>query len=115
MLRGELVIVSAQGDYGKPRPAVVIQNDRLLDQIDSVTVCFLTAEVIPTKNLRVTVEPDIVNGLHQRSQIQIEKIMTFPRSKVRGPIGRLTIEQMRDIDRYLMIFFDLLPPIELAP
>ena len=42
MQRGQLGIVSAQGDYGKPRPAVVIQNSRLLDQVDSVTVCFLT-------------------------------------------------------------------------
>ncbi|MGN6583010.1 MAG: type II toxin-antitoxin system PemK/MazF family toxin [Rhizobiaceae bacterium] len=87
MLRGELVIVSAQGDYGKPRPAVVIQNDRLLGQIDSVTVCFLTSEVIPTKNLRVTVEPDIANGLHQRSQIQIEKIRLSPVRRCAGRSG----------------------------
>lgn len=114
MLRGDVVIVSAPGDYGKPRPAVVIQNNRLLDQFDSVTVCFLTSEVVPAKNLRVNVEPDEANGLRERSQVQVEKIMTFPRSKVRGPIGRLDIDQMRDIDRYLLIFFDLLPPIELA-
>lgn len=115
MLRGELVIVSAQGDYGKPRPAVVVQNSRLLDQIDSVTVCFLTSQVVPAKNLRVTVEPNAANNLRELSQIQIEKVMTFPRSKVHGPIGRLSAEHMRDVDRYLMLFFDLLPPIASAP
>lgn len=114
MLRGEVVIVSAQGDYGKPRPAVVVQNSRLLDQIDSVTVCFLTSKIIPTRNLRITIEPDHINGLHERSQVQVEKIMTFPRSKVRGPIGRLNSEQIRDLDRYLMVFLDLLTPVELS-
>lgn len=115
MRRGELVIVSAQGDYGKPRPAVVIQSDRLLDRLDSVTVCFLTSNVVPTRNLRVVVEPEPSNSLREPSQVQIDKIMTFPRAKVRGPIGKLSTEQMRDVDRYLTIFFDLLPPIELAP
>ena len=51
MLRGEVVIVSAQGDYGKPRPAVVVQNSRLLDQLDSVTVCFLTSKYVLLKDL----------------------------------------------------------------
>jgi mRNA interferase MazF len=114
MLRGDVVIVSAQGDYGKPRPAVVVQNNRLLNQIDSVTVCFLTSKVIPTRNLRITIEPDDINGLRERSQVQIEKMMTFNRSKVRGPVGRLSMDQMRDIDRYLMIFLDLLPPVQLT-
>ena len=27
MKRGDVVIVSAPGDFGKPRPAVVIQSD----------------------------------------------------------------------------------------
>ncbi len=114
MQRGQLVIVSAQGDYGKPRPAVVIQNSRLLDQIDSVTVCFLTTRIVPARNLRVTIKPDALNGLLEPSQVQIEKIMTFPRSKVRGPIGQLSENELRDVDRYLMIFLDLLPPAPLA-
>jgi mRNA interferase MazF len=114
MRRGELAIVSAQGDYGKPRPALIIQSGSLLDQMESITVCFLTTEIVPTKNFRVTLEPDGTNGLRERSQVQIEKIMTFPRAKVRGPIGHLTAAQMRDVDRFLMIFLDLLPPFEIS-
>lgn len=111
MQRGDLVIVSAHGDYGKPRPAVVIQNTRLLDQIDSVTVCFLTSNVVPARNLRISVSPAPGNGLREPSQVQIDKIMTFPREKVRGPIGKLAAEEMRDVDRYLMVFLDLLAPL----
>lgn len=114
MRRGELVIVSAQGAYGKPRPALIIQSGNLLDQMQSVTVCFLTSDIVQAKNFRVTLEPDAANGLRERSQVQIEKIMTFPVDKVRGPIGHLAPEQMRDVDRFLMIFLDLLPPFEIS-
>lgn len=115
MQRGDLVIVSAQGDYGKPRPAVVIQNGKLIEQIDSITVCFLTSKTVPARNLRVTVDPTPENGLREPSQVQIEKIMTFPREKVRGPIGKLADEQVRDVDRELMVFLDLLVPFTVSP
>jgi len=114
MRRGELVIVSAQGDYGKPRPAVVIQNDRLDEMVDSVTVCFLTTNLIEGRRFRIDVQPKADNGLRERSQVQIDKIMTFPREKVRGPVGRLTSEELRKIDRGLLLLLDLLPPIEIA-
>jgi len=113
MNRGDVVIVSAQGDYGKPRPAVVIQNGRLGDLVESVVVCFLTSKVIGAHTMRVTITPDSANGLQERSQVQVDKIMTFPKEKVRGPIGRLAGDQMRSIDRNLMILLDLLPPIEI--
>lgn len=113
MRRGDVVIVSAKGDYGKPRPAIVIQNDRLNDLLESVTVCFLTSDLTNSRNLRVSIEPEPANGLREPSQVQIEKIMTFPKDKVRGPVGRLNGEQLRAVDRGLLIFFDLLPPFEL--
>jgi mRNA interferase MazF len=114
MRRGELVIVSAKGDYGKPRPAVVIQNDRLEDMVESITVCFLTTDLIKGRRFRIDVQPETGNGLREQSQVQIDKIMTFPRDKVRGPVGRLTAEQVREIDRGLLLLLDLLPPIEIA-
>ncbi|NGO50656.1 type II toxin-antitoxin system PemK/MazF family toxin [Allomesorhizobium camelthorni] len=113
MRRGDLVIVSAKGDYGKPRPAVVIQNDRLEDWVESLTVCFLTTDLTTGRNLRVDVEPNSGNGLHGKSQVQIEKIMTFPKDKARGPVGRLSSDQMRAVDRGLLLLLDLLPPIEI--
>jgi mRNA interferase MazF len=39
--RGDLVTVAVSGDYGKPRPALVIQTDHL-PETDSVLVCLLT-------------------------------------------------------------------------
>ena len=81
MRRGELVIVSAKGDYGKPRPAVVIQNDRLEDMVESITVCFLTTDLIKGRRFRIDVQPETGNGLREQSQVQIDKIMTFSGGK----------------------------------
>lgn len=114
MDRGDLVIVSARGDYGKPRPAVVIQNERLEDVVESVTVCFLTTDLIQGRRLRIDVDPHAGNGLREPSQIQVDKIMIFPREKVRGPIGRLNIDQVRAVERWLLLFLDLVPPIEIS-
>lgn len=110
MQRGSVVIVSAPGDYGKPRPAVIIQNSRLLKLIDSVTVCFLTSDIAANGPLRVPVSPSPANSLQVPSQIQVEKIMTFPRQKVRGPIGELTAAEMSLVDDGLLLFLDLFPP-----
>lgn len=111
MRRGDLVVVSAQGDYGKPQPAVVIQNDRLIDLVPSDTVCFLTSDIEPNRHLRIEIEPSPENGLRIVSQVQIDKIMTFPKAKAQGPIGRLSGGEMIKVDQGLLTFLDLMPPI----
>ncbi|MGH8611906.1 MAG: type II toxin-antitoxin system PemK/MazF family toxin [Gammaproteobacteria bacterium] len=45
MKRGDLVTVAMQGDFGKPRPALVIQSDLFNDTHPSVTVLPLTSEI----------------------------------------------------------------------
>lgn len=110
MERGSVVVVSAQGDYGKPRPAVVISATWLIEPLGSVSVCLMTSEIIPAGPMRITVEPTASNDLRNLTQIQIDKIMTFPCSKVRGPIGNLTERQRSDMDRGLLSFLDLAHP-----
>ncbi len=39
MKRGDIVLVTAPGDYGKRRPAVVIQSDLFNDTHASIVVC----------------------------------------------------------------------------
>jgi mRNA interferase MazF len=111
MRRGDVVIVSAPGSFGKPRPAVVIQNSRLERLLSSVIVCFMTTDGEQTHHLRILIEPSQENNLRETSHVQTDKIMTFPTDKVRGPIGRLTDGQMMAIDRGLLAILDLLPPI----
>jgi mRNA interferase MazF len=114
MKRGDVVIVSGKRDYGKPRPAIVIQNERLTGRIDSVSVCLMTSDLSNESLLRVTIEPEKGNGLRAKSQVQIEKIMTFPSEKVRGPVGRISGDQLYEVDRGLMFHLDLVQPFEVT-
>lgn len=105
--RGDVVLVSAPGDYGKPRPAILVQNDLTSEIVDSRTVCLLTSHLLNAPVTRVTLEPSDENGLRQTSQVQVDKLITLDKEKVRGPIGRLTVEQISAIDRLLLVHLDL--------
>ncbi|MBS0510319.1 MAG: type II toxin-antitoxin system PemK/MazF family toxin [Proteobacteria bacterium] len=106
MMRGTLVTVALQGDYGKPRPAVVIQSD-LFDEHPSVTVLPLTTELRDTPLFRIDVEPSPDNGLQKRSQIMIDKIHTVPRSKLGSMLGKLSDDEQIAVNRSLMLFLGL--------
>ncbi|MER2551873.1 MAG: type II toxin-antitoxin system PemK/MazF family toxin [Thauera sp.] len=105
-MRGGLITVALQGDYGKPRPAVVIQSD-LFDEHPSVTLLPLTSDLRDTPLFRITIEPSAENGLRQRSQIMIDKIQTVPRAKVGPSLGRLSDDEQIAVNRSLMLFLGL--------
>ena len=101
MQRGDLVTVSLQGDYGKPRPALVVQSDLLAD-LESVVICPVTSELRDAA-FRVTIEPSPANGLQKLSQVMVDKISTLPRARISEPFGRLDDERMRAISRALLL------------
>ena len=103
MKRGDLIQVATPGDYGKPRPALVVQTD-LFAEHPSMTICLLTTHLQQTPLFRHTVDPCPENGLAAPSQIQIDKIMTIPRQKVGQTIGTLTEKQMSEITRLLALW-----------
>jgi mRNA interferase MazF len=86
--RGDLITVSAPRDYGKPRPATVIQSD-WPTATDSVLVALLTSELVNAPLYRLTIEPSDANGLKAPSQVMIDKIVAIPREKCGKVIGRL--------------------------
>ena len=101
--RGDLVTVALSGDYGKPRPALVIQSD-LFDCHPSVTILPVTSERRGTPLFRIDVAPDPGNGLRTPSQIMIDKAQTLPREKVGSVIGRLTDAELVRVERALALF-----------
>jgi mRNA interferase MazF len=89
MRRGDVVVVAAAGDYGKPRPAVVVQTDAFPDTHTSVVICQLTSEIVEAPDFRITIDPNQANGLRARSQIMADKPVTVRRARIGKSIGRL--------------------------
>jgi mRNA interferase MazF len=89
MRRGDVVIVAASGDYGKPRPAIIVQSDAFPQAHASVIVCQLTSDLADAPDFRVTIEPDVANGLRVLSQIMADKPVTVRRARIRQQIGHL--------------------------
>lgn len=103
MKRGDLVPVALQGDYGKPRPALIIQSD-LFSEHPSVTLLPVTSELRDTPLFRIPVAPTPQNGLKTPSQVMIDKAQSVPRDKVGAPFGRLEDETVLAVDRALAVF-----------
>ena len=107
MKRGEIWTVAGSGDYiGKPRPAVILQDDRF-DATDSITVCLLTTEPDDMQLFRIPVEPDDRNGLDGVSRIMVDKVTTVRRSRLGAPMGRLGDEDVIRLDRAILVFLGL--------
>lgn len=89
MKRGDIVTVAVPGDYGKPRPAVVILADELVDEHASICFCQFTTTINEVADYRVAVEPSPSNGLRAFSQIMADKPLTVARHRIGPVIGRL--------------------------
>lgn len=106
MKRGDLILVVTPGDYGKPRPALIVQTG-LFSEHPSVTICLLTSHLKQTPLFRYNVEPHTDNGLSVASDVQIDKIMTVPREKIGSVIGQLTNKQMSEITKLLALWIGI--------
>jgi mRNA interferase MazF len=107
MRRGDVVVTAAPGDYGKPRPAVVVQSEALVE-IKSVVICLITTDLErQPSDFRLTIEPSSTNGLRERSQVMVDKLLTVPIGKVRGPIGLLSRQEMASVSRGLVVLLGL--------
>jgi len=102
MKRGDIVVVAAPGDYGKARPALVVQADALTELgAQSIVLSLMSSAELRSPLFRIAVEPSETNGLEQTSQIMVDKLLTVPREKVTQVIGRLTDEQLVHLNRTL--------------
>jgi mRNA interferase MazF len=106
MRRGDLVTVAAPGDYGKPRPAVIVQSDRILN-VDSIILCPLTSVERDAPLFRLTVGASASTGLRQQSQIMVEKIRSVRRDRCGPVMGRLDDETLAALDELLAIVVGL--------
>lgn len=104
MKRGDLVTVAMSGDFGKPRPALVIQSDRFEDT-GTVTVLLVSGTLVQAPLIRLTIQPTAGNGLRKPSQVMVDKAMSVKRDKIGPTFGRLDEETMISVARSLAVFF----------
>lgn len=106
MRRGDLVTVAMQGDFGKPRPALVIQAD-LFAAHSSVTVLPVTSTIVNAPLLRISIQPDLENSLQKPSQIMIDKALTVKRDKIGQAFGYVGADTLVEIERCLAVFLGI--------
>ena len=107
MRRGEIwTVASGEGYAGKPRPAVIIQDDHF-DMTVSMTICPFTTDPMEAPLIRLPVLPHPENGLRMPSRLMVDKIATVPKSKLGDRIGRLADEDIVRLNRALLVFLGI--------
>ena len=106
MKRGEIWTVAGVVYASKPRPALVIQDDRF-DATDSVTVIPMTTTVVDAPLVRIGLAASETTGISQDSHLMVDKVTTVRRSAVQDRLGRVTATQLVETERALMVFLGL--------
>lgn len=101
-----MVTVAVSGDFGKPRPAVIVQADQF-EAVGTIAVLLISNTLVDAPLLRLTVPPSAENGLLRPSQVMIDKIMSVKRDKIGTTVGRLDDEVLVAISRSLAVFLGI--------
>ncbi|NMG56769.1 type II toxin-antitoxin system PemK/MazF family toxin [Aromatoleum aromaticum] len=105
-MRGDFVTIVMQGDFGKPRPALVIQADPFSEHA-TVTVLPVTSTLVAAPLFRITVQPSTENGLQKPSQVMADKAVTVKRVKIGQAFGRIDANAMVEVERCLAVFLGI--------
>jgi mRNA interferase MazF len=107
MKRGEIWTVAAGTGYaGKPRPAVILQDDRF-SATNSVTICAFTTNPAEAPLFRLAVEPSDTNGLKALCRLMVDKIATVPRARIGARVGLLGDEDIVRLNRAMLVFLGM--------
>ena len=107
MKRGEILTVAGGKDYAaKPRPAVIVQNDRF-DATGSITICALTSDKSEAPLFRIVIQPSDQNKITTTSRLMVDKITTISKSKLGSRIGHLDAADMARVNKAMLIFLGL--------
>jgi mRNA interferase MazF len=102
VIRGDLVVVATRGRYtGKPRPALIVQDDIFNDTHASITVCLVTSDLVDAPLFRVPLPAGVRTGLGEPSQVMTDKIFSVPRESIGKAIGHCTAGEMATIEAAL--------------
>lgn len=107
MKRGEIWTLVGGADYaGKPRPAVIVQDDDF-DATRSITIGAFTTDPTKAPLFRIPVQPNERNGLHAACNLMVDKLTTVPKEKLGSRIGRLDDEDILRLNKAMLVFLGL--------
>lgn len=107
MKRGEIWTVAGGPEYaGKPRPVVILQDERF-NGLLSITICPFTTNPVSAPLFRLPVKPNERNGLKTVCSLMIDKITTAPKTKMGARVGRLDDEDIVRMNRAVLVFLGL--------
>ena len=107
MKRGQIVTIAMQGDFGKPRPALIIQSDSFNETHPSITVLLVSSELVNAPLFRINLTPNNGNGLNKPCQIMVDKPMTVKREKIGTLIGKIDDAVMLQVNRAIVVWMGL--------
>jgi len=107
IVRGDVVICAAPGDYGKPRPAVVVQSDLFNATHSSIVVCLITSHLEDAPLFRIPVPTSTKTGLKVPSQVMVDKVIAIPRNRITHRAGALGPGTVKEIEEALRVWLDL--------
>ena len=96
-----------QGDFGKPRPVLVLQHDAFNLSHATTTIAMLSTHIVSAPLFRITLDPSTENCLEHVSQIQVDKIATVSRDKLSPAFGRIDADTMLRVNRALALWVGL--------
>ncbi len=100
MNRGDLMTVVAAGNYGKPRPAVVIQSDKIAET-DTVLTCLMTSVERDAPEYRLALPATTITGLRATPYVMGDKIFAIRRDKCGPVFGRVPDELLTGLNDML--------------
>ncbi len=110
MKRGEIWTISGGKDYsGKPRPVVILQDDRFHETV-SIMVCGFTTDPTDAPLFRLLIEPSESNGLRAVSRLMVDKVTTVRKTKLGARLGHLADEDMVRLNRAVLVFLGIAAP-----
>jgi mRNA interferase MazF len=105
--RGDVVLMVASGDIGKPRPGVIVRANELGDKTTSVLICPMSSDLSDFHRSRPLIQPSAANGLRLRSQVMTDKVSPVRRDGIRRVIGALDAQSTEMLDGALLIVLGL--------
>lgn len=107
MKRGDIVWCVMSSDFGKVRPAVVVQSDLFNGLRETTVLCPLTTTDVEAPLFRIALAPDADNQLEKPSWAMVDKVCSVKNTSIREVQGKVPAESMASIDEALMLWLGL--------